>query len=199
MSRPSRMHEPAVVVDVSHRLGVLGLVASCEFARRRSRPTGVVEHISFIDDGLLFNAPPRRLAPVCSPSLSTCTPLTKTCAHARRRTGAASRRWRGPGSSPGRRRRRRRTSPARAARAGRGRGCRPAAPSAGGCASSSGITCSSRTYLPSRRAKLPYARGCAVRPRGTTPSGAIDAGVGAEAHPRQARSAARTLSSDIRK
>jgi DNA-binding phage protein len=37
-----------------------------------------------------------------------------------------------------------------------------------------GMTLSSRTYLPTRRAKLPYARGC-VDDLKNTPSGAIDA------------------------
>ena len=61
-------------------------------------------------------------APVGSPSLSTCTPLTNTCAHADRvllrlLVGRLRRR-----SSRDRRRRRRRTSPASGNRGGRGPG-----------------------------------------------------------------------------
>ena len=66
----------------------------------------------------------------------------------------------------------------------RARGSRPAGWSRGGWPPRAACSFSSRTYLPSSRAKLPYARGCGDDFR-NTPSGAIDAASEPKRHPRQ--------------
>ena len=95
------------------------------------------------------------LAPVCSPSFSTCVPLTKTWRMPTAYWCGFSNVARVGDACAGRRRRRRRTCPRGGSRVPRARGWWPAGRSGAAPLPASGITFSSRTYLPSSRAKLP--------------------------------------------
>src|SRR5688572_9007413 len=113
------------------------------------------------------------LAFVCSPSFRTCTPFTKTCfmpteywcgfANVARSAIVFGSKTTTSANIPTLRNPRRSNPRFVAGRPVKRR-----------IASASVITFSSRTYLPNRRAKLPYARGC-VEDLRKMPSGAIDA------------------------